>query len=807
MRRLHALLLLSLAASLAAPTTLAQQRGSADRLAANRTAPTEPAYRNGALVLTVDSPLDERDEIRGDGLCADRLGRCTLRAAINVANELPNHQQPVVIEFKIRSGPDGAQIAPGVWRITVDYVNPDSADPSPTPLPDIKHPNITIDGLTQPGARCGDLIGGRKHDLRVVLNGRPLPRFSGDDGLGTNFSKRKKRITVRGLVIQHFPDKGIEITEGNDTKGVVECNYLGTDFTGQHDRGNDSRGVIIKGEVRNNLISGNGFVGVQVGRNTNNMTLTTISRNLIGTNADGNRPLGNGRVGIASSMNDDVVIMNNVVSANGGEHPGGGGISVGEGKGIELTNNTISGNIGPGIILTGGVSDVVFENNFIGTNAAGDDLGNERAGIYCQDATDIRIGQNGQPNTIRFNDGDGIFLASACQDISIVGNVISDNGGLAVDLAPDGVTPNDEGDTDSGANGLLNFPVITSAVNNGADATITYSIEDGLPGTTFELRFCRNDQPDPSRFGECEEPNALQTVTTDGSGNASGMLPLDTGAYPVGSWVTVNATVLNGPPPAGYGATSEFSLAVQVEDMSTPLALTITPTSPLTVPRGGQLSFSYIVANETSNPATGQSWFSAALQNGSTPAEGVITTGTLPARHQVTINYTQNVPKNAPVSNYDFCLRTGPSPNTVVGEKCFTVTVTPAVVAGGATEWSAVEVSDWLPEPMVVTASAEARDIEAASSEALPTEATLAGAYPNPFSRSATVGFALPSSQRVTLSVYDVLGREVARLVDGEVEAGRHEAVLGGATLPSGVYLIRLTAGNVVQTKRITLVR
>jgi hypothetical protein len=55
--------------------------------------------------------------------------------------------------------------------------------------------------------------------------------------------------------------------------------------------------------------------------------------------------------------------------------------------------------------------------------------------------------------------------------------------------------------------------------------------------------------------------------------------------------------------------------------------------------------------------------------------------------------------------------------------------------------------------------------------------------------------------------VYDVLGREVARLVDAEREAGRHEATLDGSALPAGVYVVRLTAGPFVQAQRVTLVR
>jgi hypothetical protein len=272
----------------------------------------------------------------------------------------------------------------------------------------------------------------------------------------------------------------------------------------------------------------------------------------------------------------------------------------------------------------------------------------------------------------------------------------------------------------------------------------------------------------------------------------------------------MNATKVDGALPAGYRETSEFGASVEVDDTSAPGEVTIdaTPTSPLTVPRGGQVSFTYTVANGTTNPATGQSWFSAAL-GGNTVAQGVITNGTLPAGQQITVNYTQNVPNNAPVASYDFCLRIGLFPSPFIDQECFVVTVTAARVAGGADEWVAADISPWAPEPMESIADgAEAEEAEAASSTALPETVELSGAYPNPFSGRATVAFGLPEASRVTLAVYDVLGRKVAQLVDGETEAGRHEAMLDGRDLPSGVYLVRLaTDRGFVATQRITLLR
>ena len=82
--------------------------------------------------------------------------------------------------------------------------------------------------------------------------------------------------------------------------------------------------------------------------------------------------------------------------------------------------------------------------------------------------------------------------------------------------------------------------------------------------------------------------------------------------------------------------------------------------------------------------------------------------------------------------------------------------------------------------------------LETAASD--PAAYALEAAYPNPFNPQATIRFALPEAADVRLVVYDVTGREVARLVEGKMAAGRHEATFDGSRLASGMYLYRLTA-------------
>jgi hypothetical protein len=77
----------------------------------------------------------------------------------------------------------------------------------------------------------------------------------------------------------------------------------------------------------------------------------------------------------------------------------------------------------------------------------------------------------------------------------------------------------------------------------------------------------------------------------------------------------------------------------------------------------------------------------------------------------------------------------------------------------------------------------------------------------NPFRAATTLRYALPEGGPVTLTVYDVLGRRVATLVDGEKAAGRYTAILDGRRLASGAYFVRLQSGDRVQTRRVTVVR
>ncbi|MEZ4700753.1 MAG: FG-GAP-like repeat-containing protein [Rhodothermales bacterium] len=94
----------------------------------------------------------------------------------------------------------------------------------------------------------------------------------------------------------------------------------------------------------------------------------------------------------------------------------------------------------------------------------------------------------------------------------------------------------------------------------------------------------------------------------------------------------------------------------------------------------------------------------------------------------------------------------------------------------------------------------------------LPTEFALEGNFPNPFNPVTTIGFALPEASDVRLVVYDMMGREVTTLIDTNLGAGRYQARWEGKndmghTVASGVYILRMTAGNFSQVHQMVFMK
>jgi len=480
---------------------------------------------------------------------------------------------------------------------------------------------------------------------------------------------------------------------------VVQACYIGVDATGTAAFPN-GLGVDVYASdntvgtpTDGNVISGNDFHGIRtaaIGPASN----ITIQGNIIGLSADGTTGIGNGDNGITANEGSNLVIggtgagEGNVISFNAGGGIVGDTISnsriegntiglnsardtiLGNFAGVVLLDadnvrigapgngmNVISGNFVFGVLIDGGLNNIV-QNNRIGTNGAGDSaLGNGDTGVIISatDAAIVRtnlisgnglfgaevtfgstnavvhsntIGRSLDLSTAIPNVADGVNVCDTASgtvvgSIALGGNVISGNGGngigvetsallnntfiansiyendfLGIDLEEDGVTPNDAMDPDTGANNLQNFPVLAWAVTNGTQTSVQGSL-NSTPSSTFALHFYSN-LPADGVASEGRTYLGTTGVTTDVSGD--GAFIFNGPAAAVGQFITATATATDG--------TSEFSAALaviaaptvqfsaqtySVAENGTSVTITVTRTGDLT----GTSTVNYATSNGT----------------------------------------------------------------------------------------------------------------------------------------------------------------------------------------------------------------
>jgi hypothetical protein len=194
---------------------------------------------------------------------------------------------------------------------------------------------------------------------------------------------------------------------------------------------------------------------------------------------------------------------------------------------------------------------------------------------------------------------------------------------------------------------------------------------------------------------------------------------------------------------------------------------------PTTVAPGGSVTVTVRVTNESGAAATLDGWM--VMSRDGTPLRTVqLGTATVPNNASSERSFALGVPDNTTAGVYRVEVNVGRFSYASLASAAFDVTVTspPVVAVASSTAWST---------PPVVS--------------------------PNPFEGRTAIRFALDAPGAVRLAVSDVLGREVARLVDGEREAGAHVATFDARGLASGVYVWRLATGGTVRTGRMTLVR
>jgi hypothetical protein len=93
------------------------------------------------------------------------------------------------------------------------------------------------------------------------------------------------------------------------------------------------------------------------------------------------------------------------------------------------------------------------------------------------------------------------------------------------------------------------------------------------------------------------------------------------------------------------------------------------------------------------------------------------------------------------------------------------------------------------------------------NSNEIPKEFKLYNNYPNPFNPSTKIKFDIPQDVNAKLIVYDILGREVSRIFEGNLKAGSYSVNFDASNLPSGVYFYRLKTGSFTDTKKMLLIK
>ncbi len=91
--------------------------------------------------------------------------------------------------------------------------------------------------------------------------------------------------------------------------------------------------------------------------------------------------------------------------------------------------------------------------------------------------------------------------------------------------------------------------------------------------------------------------------------------------------------------------------------------------------------------------------------------------------------------------------------------------------------------------------------------EGIPTSYSLSQNYPNPFNPSTVIDFSVPRESHVILKIYDITGREVKTLLEGDLPVGRYKATFDASRLASGIYIYRVIAGTFVETKKMVLMK
>jgi len=670
---------------------------------------------------------------------------------------------------------------------------------------------------------------------------------------------------VQQNVISGNQNQGVWLS-GIPTRNVLAENFIGTDDSGSDTLGNEQEGVLITQSASSNVVmknviadngssgitiqsvtgkipSGNVIIGNTIGLDKNKMeampnyghgVLIWQARNtrIGGLGPDsGNVISGNigGGVTIYGDTASGNMIRNNLIGisdAGNVDAHNGVGINIQNSKGNIIggtepgSGNSISGNLDDGLDLFAADSNIVLRNIIglepTGTtkkgngakgiaihdahgNSIGDSLdadgnvisGNDEDGIEISGGTNNKITHNfiGTDRTktlVLENDDNGVLVTGASQGTPSVGNTISantiaHNGILGINLgSTDSVAVNDTLDADAGDNGLQNYPNLLVAVS-GPQLSISGFLL-GIPSANFHLEFFSNDSADRSDHTEGLNYIGAYDIITNSVGVAAFhvLIPVV-----VTSGMSLTATATD-----GAGSTSEFSNAIRVQPSGVYADIGVSVTSNarsvrradtlvyhLTILNNGPDSATQVITRDTiSNHVT---FIADTISQGSASfSNGMLTfsIGTLATGKSASVTLIVKVDSGSSLVSkaYASAHETDPNLNNNVG-----VDTTFILTATGVND----------------------------RTNSLPLTFALKQNYPNPFNPSTMIAFDLPSAGHVQLRVFDLLGREVASLLDEQRNAGRYHVEWNASQFSSGVYFYQIQAGSFTATKKLILLK
>jgi hypothetical protein len=210
---------------------------------------------------------------------------------------------------------------------------------------------------------------------------------------------------------------------------------------------------------------------------------------------------------------------------------------------------------------------------------------------------------------------------------------------------------------------------------------------------------------------------------------------------------------------------------------------------PIVVPPGGHFTYTGVVTNNTSTSQRVDLWVMVTLPNGDPygPVKQFSNVPFRPNQVRTKTDIRQNVSSLAPPGDYVYTAYCGDYPSNIISHDSFEFTVTSAEGQPGV-EWT---LYGWFDDEKGL----------------LPERTELFGNYPNPFNLTTTFSYALANDAKVSLEVYNLLGRKVATVVNEHQAAGYKSVRWDASDCASGVYFYKLTVGDFSQTKRAMLLK